>query len=151
MEKLSSNGLPGARKFGDRCSKAKETNAGLGSLAGRGCRGESQKERMGHQLYLQTSSSQKTSIFVIPDLNTPCFHSLLSEKRSTRLDMNWTVIILETVCHWHLFEIWNGSCFYSWIPFFLKKKKLKWKDPTVPDLWYILICIPFLSLCLEVV
>ena len=79
MEKLSSNGLLDARKFGD-CSKAKKANAGLGGLAGRGCRDESQREWMGYQLYLQTSSSQKTSIFVISDLNPPYFHSLLSEK-----------------------------------------------------------------------
>lgn len=35
---------------------------------------------MGHQLYLQTSSSQNTSVFVVPALNPPFFYSLLSEQ-----------------------------------------------------------------------
>ena len=159
MEKLSSNGLPGARKFGDR-SKAKKANAGLGGPSGRGCRDESQREWMGHHLYLQTSSSQKTSIFVIPDLNPPYFHSLLSEKN---LHI-WTWTWQWSSSRWYVpgtvhkflayFKSEMLAVFTLEYPFFLKTKQnktLKWKDPTVPDLWYILNCIPFCSLCCEVV
>lgn len=60
--------------------KQREANASLEAWLAGTAKIDPRRMWMGHQLYFPSSSSQKTSVFVIPDLAPPFFISLLSEQ-----------------------------------------------------------------------
>lgn len=66
-------------QFAGKAVKQREANTGLVAWLAGTANINPKGIWMGHQLYFQSSSGQKTSGFDIPDLAPPFFYSLLSE------------------------------------------------------------------------